>query len=98
MAAADVGSLLADIERRTQTVPDQWQLQVLGRVLARARVALYSSLEDDDVRAAHLTPIHDISAAVAQECERLGGDATVCALPEGPQTIAYLSTTSPVAA
>ena len=90
--ASDVATLLAEIEQRTQTIPDQWQLQVLGRVLARARVALHSDyLSDEDIRAAHLTPVHDISEVVAEECSRVGGDATVCALPEGPQTIAYVT-------
>ena len=76
-AAPDVATMLQTIEQRKETVPDQWQLQVLGRVLARARVALYSDyLSDEDIRSAHLTPVGDIGTAVADECARVGGEAT----------------------
>ena len=95
----DVATMLQTIEQRTRTVPDQWQLQMLGRVLARARVSLYSDyLSDEDIRAAHLTPVSDIAQAVADECARVGDEATVCVLPEGPQTIAYVAdrTSAPV--
>ena len=72
-ASPDVATMLQTIEQRTRTVPDQWQLQVLGRVLARARVSLYSDyLSDEDIRAAHLTPVSDIAQAVADECGRVG--------------------------
>jgi nickel-dependent lactate racemase len=85
-------ALLTTIEKRTKTVPDQWQLQVLGHVLAKARVGLYSDyLSDDEIASAHLIPIEDISEAVAQECAKIGPTARVCALPEGPQTIAYVA-------
>ncbi len=98
-AAPDVATMLQTIEQRKETVPDQWQLQVLGRVLARARVALYSDyLSDEDIRSAHLTPVGDIGTAVADECARVGGEATVCALPEGPQTIAYVADRASAAA
>jgi nickel-dependent lactate racemase len=91
-AAPDVATMLQTIEQRTQTVPDQWQLQMLGRILVRARVALYSDyLSDAEIRSAHLTPVSDIAIAVAGECARVGDEATVCALPEGPQTIAYVA-------
>lgn len=91
-AAPDVATMLQTIEQRTKTVPDQWQLQMLGRILVRARVALYSDyLSDEDIRSAHLIPVGDIAMAVAEECARVGDEATVCALPEGPQTIAYVA-------
>ena len=93
-SSPDIATLLATIEARpaSATVPDQWELQVLGRVLSRARVALYSDyLSDEDTRAAHLLPVHDISALVDDECARLGDGAQVCVLPDGPQTIAYVA-------
>ena len=46
--------------------PEQWQAQIQALIQRRARVLLYSSLPDDVVRAAHLTPCHDIGAAVAE--------------------------------
>lgn len=69
---------------------DQWEAQMLANVQLKARVALLSEIADDDVRRAHLEPVADISAAVAGEVARLGGDVPVAVLPEGPMTIPYL--------
>ena len=96
VTAADTpAGLLAGIAARERTVPDQWQVQVLARVLEKARVGLYTTgLPPEDVRAAHLVPVPDVSAfvadAIADYGATLGRPATVCVLPEGPQTIAYV--------
>jgi len=96
VTAADTpAALLASIAARERTVPDQWQVQVLARVLETARVGLYTTgLPPADIEAAHLVPVADVGAFVAEavaECTaRLGRTATVCVLPEGPQTIPYL--------
>ena len=72
--------------------PDRWQVQVLGRVLRRAAVWLHSDgLSDDEVRAAHLRPIADVSDAVAGALDGAGAGARVCVLPEGPLTVATAS-------
>ncbi len=85
-------SLLSAISNRVQTVPDQWQVQVLARVLARARVGVHTTfLSDEDLRTAHLFLVEDIAAAVLAELDAVGPGAKVCVLPEGPQTIPYLS-------
>jgi nickel-dependent lactate racemase len=69
---------------------DQWEAQLLALIRLKARVGLRSELVDDDVRRAHLEPIAEVGAAVARELSRLGGDAPVAVLPEGPQTIPYV--------
>ncbi|MDB6170613.1 MAG: hypothetical protein JWM88_3477 [Verrucomicrobia bacterium] len=69
---------------------DQWQAQHLAMVLLKARVGLYSELPDADVRRAHLIPVHDLRAALDAELDRVGRDAPVAILPEGPLTIPYL--------
>ncbi len=72
-------------------MPDQWQVQVLARVLNRARVAAHTAtLSDGDLRRAHLLGVPDIAAAVEAELASAGLGARVCVLPEGPQTIPYL--------
>ena len=71
--------------------PEQWQAQIQALIQRRARVLLYSSLPDDIVRAAHLTPCHDIGAAVAELLRTLPGTARIAALPQGPLTIPYLA-------
>ena len=70
---------------------DQWQAQYLAMVLLKARVALYSELPDADVRRAHLIPVRDLRAALDAELARLGRDAPIAVLPEGPFTIPYLA-------
>jgi len=84
-------ALLRAIENRRATVPDQWQVQVQCRAQARARVLLHTGgLTAADLAAAHLEPAPDVAATVRDELARLGADATLCILPEGPQTIAYV--------
>ena len=73
------------------TIPDGWQVQVQARVQAKARVLLYSGLSASVVRSAHLEPIDDVNATLAELLERQPG-ARICVLPEGPQTIPYLQT------
>ena len=70
--------------------PEQWQAQIQSLILRKARVLVYSSLPDETIRAAHLRSCRDISAAVKMELDRLGPDARVAVLPQGPLTIPYL--------
>ena len=69
---------------------DQWQVQLFALILQRARVALYSEINPDDVRSAHLEPVADITAAISEELKTIGQDAPVAVLPEGPMTVPYL--------
>jgi nickel-dependent lactate racemase len=80
---------------RTITAPgfslfDQWEAQVLASLLLKTRIGLYSELAADDVRRAHLEPVADVEQAVALELYRIGRDAPVAVLPEGPMTIPYI--------
>ena len=71
---------------------DQWEVQVQAQIQRRADVLLKTNgLTDDEVRAAHLIPIDDVGVAARDQLERRGPDARLCVLPEGPQTIPYLS-------
>jgi lactate racemase len=92
LASADSpAALMARILASPQTQPDQWQVQVQARVQARARVLLHADgLSDAQVRAAHLEPIGDVTNALASLLAA-HPSATVCVLPQGPQTIPYLS-------
>ena len=69
---------------------DQWEAQMLAMVLVRARAGLYSEIPADEVRRAHLEPVADVSARLAEELRRIGRDAPVAVLPEGPMTIPFL--------
>ena len=70
--------------------PEQWQAQLQALIQRRARVLLHSGLPDETVRAAHLTPCHDVSAAVREVLRGCSNGARIAALPQGPLTIPYL--------
>lgn len=70
--------------------PEQWQGQIQALIQRRARVLVKSSLPEEVLKACHLAPCPDISAAVANELKRLGPSARVAVLPQGPLTIPYL--------
>ncbi len=81
----------AIVSSRT-VIPDQWQVQVQAGIQARARVVMHTDyLSDEELRQVHLEQTRDIAATVREELATRGPNATVCVLPEGPQTIAYLA-------
>jgi nickel-dependent lactate racemase len=71
--------------------PEQWQAQIQALIQRQAQVLLYSSLPDEIVRRAFLTPCHDIPAAVQSRLRELGPEARIAVLPQGPLTIPYLA-------
>jgi lactate racemase len=70
--------------------PEQWQAQIQALIQKKAAVLIHSALSDDTVRAAHLVPCKDIRAAVEKKLRKLGPDARLAVLPQGPLTIPYL--------
>jgi nickel-dependent lactate racemase len=69
---------------------DQWEAQMLAMILVRARAGLYSEIPAAELRPAHVEPVLDVTARLADELDRVGRDAPVAVLPEGPMTIPYL--------
>ena len=84
-------ALLDTIEAPGFSMYDQWEAQLLALIRLKARVGLKSEIADDEVKRAHLEPVLDIAAAVDAELQRIGRDAPVAVLPEGPMTIPYLA-------
>jgi len=73
---------------RSETVPDQWQTQILLRVLMHASVIYISEMEDEVVRRMHMTPAHSIDEALALAKKLLGKeDIRVVAIPDGVSVI-----------
>ena len=70
---------------------DQWEAQLLAMVRLKARVGLYSDIPADEVCRAHLESTTDIAAMIAGELKRIGQDAPIAVLPEGPMTVPYLA-------
>ena len=91
-AAENPAALLAMICAKGYSVPDQWQVQVQAQIQLKAHVLVKTAgLRPEETRAAHFTPIDDVSAAVRTALDEAGAAATLCVLPQGPQTIPYLA-------
>lgn len=75
---------------RRETKPDQWQAQIMMRVLKRARIVYVSDAPDELVRRLHMIPAHSLEEAV-KTAEMLTGnpDASVTAIPDGVSVIVH---------
>jgi nickel-dependent lactate racemase len=90
-SAATPAALLSMIDSPGYAVPDQWQVQIQAQIQTRADVQVKAAgLRPEQLRAAHFTPIDDVSVAVRDALRKAGPEATLCVLPQGPQTIPYL--------
>ena len=82
----DISKTMAEFlsRGRKETLPDQWQSQILLRILSKAAVIYVSEMPDDEVRAMHMIPAHSIGEALKEAHRILGrDDATVVAIPDG---------------
>lgn len=96
VSASSPKELLASLSNSQTTVPDQWEAQILARVLGHARVAVHTDgLSPESLASAFLLPAPDVGATVAEEMQRVGPAATCCALTAGPETIPVVAPDSP---
>ncbi len=71
---------------------DQWEVLVQALIQLKADVYLKSTyLSDEEIRRALLTPCHSVEETLAALLHRYGPEASICVLPEGPQTIPVLA-------
>lgn len=69
---------------RNETVPDQWQTQILLRILMHASIIYISEMPDELVEKMHMIPAHSIDQAMKKAKEILQKeDITVTAIPDG---------------
>ncbi len=73
---------------RSETVPDQWQTQIMLRVLSRAAVIYVSEVEDSLVEKMHMIPAHSIEEALEKARAILKKeDIMITAIPDGVSVI-----------
>ncbi len=66
------------------TDPDQWESQILLRILMHARVIYVSELDDKLITDMHMIPAHSIDEALAKAKEIVGKcDPKIVAIPDG---------------
>lgn len=87
---ADIGKTMdIFLERgRSETVPDQWQTQIMLRILMHARVIYISEMPDELVRDMHMIPAHSIDEALEISRGILGKDKIkITAIPDGVSVV-----------
>ena len=91
LEANDPESLLKTIRTPGFQRQDMWQAQIQALICQRAEVHFYSrNLTDEQIEGALLKPCHNIEATVEELLRKYGAGASICILPEGPQTIPYI--------
>ncbi len=74
--------------RPEDTIVDQWESQILARVLLKARVVFVSSCDDSLVRDMHMIPAHGAAEAMEIAKSLVGRpDYTVTVVPDGVSVI-----------
>lgn len=74
--------------KRNETVPDQWQTQIMLRVLSKASVIYVSNMQDDVVEQMHMIPALSIEDAIAKAKRILAkDDPSITAIPDGISVI-----------
>ncbi len=91
--AASPADALKRIETPGFGCMDQWQVQVQARVQQKAAVYVRADgLTDEQLKQCKLNPCKRIEDTLAELAARKnGGGMSVCVLPEGPLTIAYVA-------
>ena len=74
--------------RPDETIIDQWQSQILARVLLKARVVYVSDCDDQIVRDLHMIPAHGAAEAMGTAKSLVGRpDYSVTVIPDGVAVI-----------
>lgn len=81
-------ALLRHVRDRGTMRQDSWQAHIQAVISNKADVYFYSdNLTDREIEGALLIPCGSIEGRVATLLGQCGANATICVLPEGPQTI-----------
>jgi len=71
---------------------DQWQAQIQAQIQLHADVYVYSdNLSDEQITGALLRPCRNIRETLERLVADAGDGISICVLPEGPQTIPFVS-------
>lgn len=89
--ADSIESLLETVYAPGFLKQDMWQAQIHALICRKADVHFYSdNLSDDQIKDSFFKPCRSVEAAVNELLERYGRTASICVLPEGPQTIPFV--------
>ncbi len=90
-AANSPEALMKYIMSKEAILKDTWQVYCQALVQRRANVYLYSDkLDKKTIKKALLNPVDNISTLTDELVRKTNSKASICIMPEGPQTIPYL--------
>lgn len=69
------------------TIDDQWEAQILTRILMKARVIYISELPDEMIKNFRMIPAHSLAEALNKAYEIVGKDASILTIPDGISVI-----------
>jgi len=68
-------------------VPDQWEIQVLTRIMMKAEIFVISSLKKKEIGDIGLKHADSVEEAIEESLKKHGKNARILILPNGPQVI-----------
>lgn len=71
-------------------IPDQWEIQVLTRIMMKAEIYVVSSLKEEDIGNIGLKHADSVEEAIEASLKKHGRGAKMLILPNGPQVIPIL--------
>lgn len=83
-------ALLEMINEPSFSMFDQWEAQRLAMIQEWSDVIVYSTLPEEWVKIAMLTPTKSIETTLSELQTKYGKDMTIAVLPLGPLTIPYV--------
>lgn len=88
----NLNDFMEDIISGLRFVIDQWQIEVLARVLRKADVMLYTSgLAGSLLKKIFADPISSVEEGIERALERHGKKARIAVIPKGPYAIPYVA-------
>ncbi|GAI19130.1 unnamed protein product [marine sediment metagenome] len=88
----NLNDFMEDIISGLRFVIDQWQIEVLARVLRKADVMLYTSgLAGSLLKKIFAEPISSVEEGIERALERHGKKARIAVIPKGPYAIPYVA-------
>ncbi|NVM16097.1 MAG: nickel-dependent lactate racemase [Candidatus Lokiarchaeota archaeon] len=72
-------------------VPDQWEIQVLTRILMKSEVYIVSNMKEEEIGNIGLKYADSVEIAINQSLIKHGNDANILILPNGPQILPLIN-------
>ncbi|MFX1281542.1 MAG: nickel-dependent lactate racemase [Promethearchaeota archaeon] len=86
----DPNKIYNKILNKKIVVPDQWEIQVLTRVLMKAEIFVVSKLKESELGNIGLKHARTVEQVIDLSLKKYGDDASILILPNGPQILPLL--------